>query len=212
MGLNDDLVRGLLEEGIIRSRDVERAMLSVDRSDFVPGRSRREAFFDHPLQIGEGQTISAPHMVVIMAEELMVHEGHRVLEIGGGSGYHAAVIAKMVGPKGHVYTVERIASLVKWGRENLVKAGIDNVTFIEGDGSTGYGEGAPYDRIYYTCAAPNVPQVVIDQLVDGGIILGIVGPKYGVQRLMRYTKVGGKIEKEGLTRCVFVPLIGEKGY
>ncbi|MGA1822934.1 MAG: protein-L-isoaspartate(D-aspartate) O-methyltransferase [Thermoplasmatota archaeon] len=212
MGMNDDLVRNLMREGIIRSRDVERAMLSVDRSYFVPGRFRREAYFDHPLQIGEGQTISAPHMVAIMAEELLVHEGHRVLEVGGGSGYHAAVIAKMVGSTGHVYTVERIPSLVKWGRENLIRAGIDNVTFIEGDGSTGYPEGSPYDRIYYTCAAPNIPQVVIDQLTDGGIILGIVGPKHGVQRLMRYIKIGNRIEKEGLTRCVFVPLIGEMGY
>jgi protein-L-isoaspartate(D-aspartate) O-methyltransferase len=118
----------------------------------------------------------------------------------------------MVGSNGHVFTVERIPSLVKWGRENLRKAGIDNVTFVEGDGSTGYREGSPYDRIYYTCAAPNVPEVVLDQLKDGGIILGIVGPKHGVQRLMRYTKVGGKVDKEGLTRCVFVPLIGEMGY
>jgi protein-L-isoaspartate(D-aspartate) O-methyltransferase len=210
--MNDELIRNLINEGIIRSREVERAMLSVDRSFFVPGRSKREAYFDHPLQIGEGQTISAPHMVAIMAEELLVHNGHKVLEIGGGSGYHAAVISRMVGPEGHVYTVERIPSLVKWGRENIRKAGIDNVTFVEGDGSTGYEKGSPYDRIYYTCAAPNVPQMVLDQLNDGGIILGIVGPKHGVQRLMRYTKIGGKIEKEGLTRCVFVPLIGEMGY
>jgi protein-L-isoaspartate(D-aspartate) O-methyltransferase len=212
VGLNEDLIRNLIEEGIIRSKDVESAMMSVDRSYFVPGRSRKEAYFDHPLQIGGGQTISAPHMVAIMAEELMVRKGLRVLEIGGGSGYHAAVIAKMVGSEGHVYTIERIPSLVKWGRENLVKAGIDNVTFIEGDGSTGYGEGSPYDRIYYTCAAPKVPDVVFDQLLDGGMVLGVIGPKHGVQRLMRYRKVGDMIEKEALTRCVFVPLIGEMGY
>jgi len=212
VGLNDDLVRNLMAEGIIRSRGVEAAMLSVDRSYFVPGKLRRESYFDHPLQIGEGQTISAPHMVAIMAEELLVHRGQRVLEIGGGSGYHAAVISSMVGPAGHVFTVERIPSLVRWGRENIKRSGIGNVTFIEGDGSVGYPDEAPYDRIYYTCAAPNVPKAVMDQLVDRGILLGVIGPKHGVQRLTRFTRSGDRIEKEGLTRCVFVPLIGEEGY
>jgi len=212
MRSNGELVEQLVRDGEIRTERVRQAFLSVDRAHFVPGREPREAYSDNPLPTFDGQTISAPHMVAIMAEELFAEEGMKVLEIGGGSGYHAAVIGRLVGPTGSVVSVERISRLSQWGKENLLRAGVDNVTMVIGDGSKGYPKGAPYDRIYYTCAAPDVPEVVIGQLREGGIILAVVGPAYGTQRLVRLTKRMGGMAEEKLTYCVFVPLIGEHGY
>jgi SAM-dependent methyltransferase len=129
-------------------------MSRVPRELFVPEELRSEAYYDLPLPIGFGQTISAPHMVAIMCEILDLQEGMTVLEVGGGRGYHAAVMAYMVGPKGHVYSVERIPELVARARENLSKAGITNVTMVEGDGSLGLPEHAPYDRISVAAMRP----------------------------------------------------------
>jgi len=206
------LVNDLKEEGIIRSRRVEEAILAVNRELFTDTPLKTCAYLDRPLPIGGGQTISAPHMVAIMAEEMLCKEGDRVLEIGSGSGYHAAVVSRLVGPEGHVYSVERVHELAVRAERNINEANIGNITIIEGDGSLGYPEKAPYDRIYYTCAAPEIPDLVMDQLARGGILLGVVGPIGSVQRLIRYTKEGGRVKEEKLTRCVFVPLIGELGY
>ena len=206
------LVNELYSRGDIRSQGVRSAMLSVPREHFVPALLKRESYLDRPLPIGKGQTISAPHMVAIMADEMDAGPGQKVLEIGTGSGYHAAVVSRLIVPGGHVYTVERLGSLVRSSRENLSRAGIDNVTVVEGDGSIGFPDSAPYDRIYYTCAAPDVPSTVLEQLAEGGLILAVVGPKSGVQRLVRLRKKGGRMIEERLTHCVFVPLIGELGY
>ena len=208
----DSLIDDLVREGVIHSPPVERAMRAVRREDFVPRRLRMSAYADHPLPIGGGQTISAPHMVAIMAEELQVEEGDSVLEIGTGSGYHAAVISHLVGQKGRVFSVERLEGLADEGRRNIIRSGISNVQVIGADGSGGYPDKAPYDRIYYTCAAPKVPKIVMDQLKEGGVLLGVVGPNGGVQVLIRYRKKDGKIEEEPLMRCVFVPLMGKYGY
>ncbi|MCK5772947.1 MAG: protein-L-isoaspartate(D-aspartate) O-methyltransferase [Thermoplasmata archaeon] len=208
----DSLVDDLVMEGVIHSPPVERAMRAVRREDFVPGRLRGSAYADHPLPIGGGQTISAPHMVAIMAEELQVEEGNSVLEIGTGSGYHAAVVSHLVGPEGRIISIERVDRLADNGRKNLIISGISNVQVIGADGSGGYPDGAPYDRIYYTCAAPKIPMRVMDQLKEGGVLLGVVGPNGGVQVLIRYRKKDGKIEDEPLMRCVFVPLMGKYGY
>ncbi len=208
----DSLIDDLVREGVIHSPPVERAMRTVKREYFVPNHLGRSAYADHPLPIGGGQTISAPHMVAIMAEELLVDEGNKVLEIGTGSGYHAAVVSHLVGPGGRVFSVERLEGLAEKGRRNIIRSGISNVSVIGADGSGGYPEEAPYDRIYYTCAAPMVPEIVMDQLKEGGILLGVVGPNGGVQVLIRYRKKDGRIEEEPLIRCVFVPLIGEYGY
>ncbi|MGA1848939.1 MAG: protein-L-isoaspartate O-methyltransferase, partial [Thermoplasmatota archaeon] len=162
--------------------------------------------------IGSGQTISAPHMVAIMAEALLCRRGHKVLEIGSGSGYHAAVVSRLVGEEGHVFSMERVPDLAGFARRNIDEAGISNVTIIEGDGSVGHPEQAPYDRIYYTCAAPKIPGQVMDQLSESGILLGVVGPNGGIQRLIRYRKEKGTLREERMTHCVFVPLIGELGY
>jgi protein-L-isoaspartate(D-aspartate) O-methyltransferase len=184
----------------------------VDRKYFVTSSSGVMAYEDTPLPTMNGQTISAPHMVAIMAEELRAGPGMNVLEIGGGSGYHAAIVSRLISPGGKVISIEVVPDLAGWGRENLKRAGIDNVEMILGDGSIGYAKGSQYDRIYYTAGAPEVPKMVRDQLKDGGIILGVVGPPYGTQRLIRYTKKGDRWEEEKMTHVIFVPLIGEKGY
>lgn len=206
------LVEELFLRGDIRTTEVRSAMLSVPRELFVPTFIRFEAYNDRPLPIGRGQTISAPHMVAIMAEEMDAGPGQKVLEIGTGSGYHAAVVSRLVQPGGHVFTVERIGDLVLEARTNLSRAGIENVTVFDGDGSIGLPEHAPFDRIYYTCAAPDIPGSVLRQLADGGFLLGVVGPMNGVQRLIRIKKKDGTVSKEQLTHCVFVPLIGKEGY
>lgn len=187
-------------------------MLAVHREDFMPESIRYASYADRPQDIGQGQTISAPHMVAIMVEAMRARDGHRVLEVGGGSGYHAAVMAHVVGTTGHVYTVERLEPLAERARANLGTAGLsDRVTVLLGDGSCGWAEEAPYDRISVACAAPDVPEPMLMQLADDGMLLIPVGGRY-VQELTRITRVGTKFRKEGLGGCVFVPLVGRCGY
>jgi protein-L-isoaspartate(D-aspartate) O-methyltransferase len=172
--------------------------MAVPRHLFLPPEMCEQAYVDTPLQIGEGQTISAPHMVAIMAEALDLHPGLKVLEVGGGSGYHAAVMAELVRPGGKVFTIERIPLLVEMARKNLEAAGYSEVVeVIEGDGTRGLPEHAPYDRISVAAAAPHVPEPLKDQLSDGGKML---------------VPVGGSWYPENLGGCVFVPLIGEHGH
>ena len=204
------LIERLKRYGYIRSKEVENAMLSVRREDFVPPSVRRYAYDDTPLEIGFGQTISAPHMVAMMCEELELKKGLKILEIGAGSGYHAAVISKIIGEEGKVYSIERIAELAEFARKNLEKAGIKNVEVIEGDGSLGLPEHAPYDRILVTCSAPDIPKPLIEQLKEGGIILIPVGRTFSV--LIKGIKKGKRLEKREICECAFVPLIGKYGF
>ncbi len=194
--------------GRINDRVVE-AMAGVPRDLFVPEELRSEAYFDLPLPIGFGQTISAPHMVAIMCEILDLRDGMTVLEVGGGSGYHAAVMAKLVGPKGHIYSMERIPELIAKARESLKKAGIANVTMIEGDGSIGLPEHAPYDRISVAATAPSVPEPLKQQLSIGGKLVIPVG--VGFQELVLVTRKNGFVTEEKMG-VAFVPLIGKYGF
>jgi len=207
------LVEGLAARGYITKPEVVEAMKAVRRHLFVPEDRRSYSYADHPLDIGEGQTISAPHMVGIMIEQLDLRVGHRVREVGGGSGYHAAVTAEVVGPKGHVYTVERIASLAERARQNLDRAGYAGcVTVVVGDGSMGLPEHAPYDRIFVACASPGIPPPLFEQLRERGKMLVPVGSGFLGQDLILVEKKDGKMVKKDLGGCVFVPLIGEHGY
>ena len=211
-GLRDRLVDSLLRRGYVTSTSVETAMRRVPREEFVPQRLRDEAYTDTPLPIGDGQTISAPHMVAIMAERLEVQPGHKVLEVGAGSGYHAAVVAELVRPGGRVFTVERFESLARFAEANLARAGYsDTVEVIVGDGSLGLPEHAPFDRIFVACGAPSVPSPLIEQLSDGGHMLVPVGGKM-YQDLIKVIKRGKKVTTENHGGCVFVPLVGEHGY
>jgi len=207
------LVEALVEEGVIRSKIVKEAMLKVPREEFVPKHLRDYAYEDTPLPIGYGQTISAPHMVALMCEEAQLAPGMRVLEIGTGSGYHAAVIAEIVGPKGAVYSIERLAELSSFARRNLARTGyLDRVTLIVGDGSMGYPPAAPYDRIIVTAAAPEIPPPLINQLARGGIMVIPVGDRFSQILYVIRKKSDGSIEYKTVTPCLFVPLVGRHGW
>ncbi len=202
----EDLLEGM--KGRINERVIE-AMTKVPREQFVPEDQKSMAYGDIPLYIGYGQTISAPHMVAIMCDILDLQLGMSVLEVGGGSGYHAAVMAELVGPQGHVYSMERIHELVVLAKENLQRVGIMNVTMIEGDGSIGLPEHAPYDRISVAASAPSVPEPLKQQLKPGGKMVIPVGT--GFQDLMLITRKNG-FETEVQMPVAFVPLIGKYGF
>jgi len=205
-----NLVQLLKREGRIHSKTVEEAFLRIPRELFVPESMKPQAYLDTPLSIGYGQTISAPHMVAIMVEALDLKPGQKILEVGAGSGYHAAIVATIIAPSGHVYTVERIPQLADFAKRNLEEAGIRNVTVVVGDGSQGLPEYAPFDRIYVTCAAPDIPSPLIDQLRDPGKLLIPVGRMYCELELVE--KKDGEIHYRDLGGCAFVPLIGRYGY
>ena len=205
------MVASLKARGYIRSSEVERAMSIVPRHLFLPAEVRGEAYSDTPLPIGEGQTISAPHMVAMMAEALELRSGHKVLEIGTGSGYNAAVMAEVVGEEGSIITIERHASLAEKARIALSEAGYANVSVMIGDGSIGCEEGAPYDRITVTCGAPSIPRPLLDQLKDRGLLVIPVGG-LSYQSLLRVRKLGHDMVTDDLGSVVFVPLLGEKGH
>ena len=200
------LIEELRQHGI--SERVLNAMRSVPRHLFVPEKEQRHAYADYPLPIGWGQTISAPHMVAIMCDLLDIQDGMKILEIGAGSGYHAAVMAELVG-SGHVYAVETIEGLAQFARDNLKKAGITNVTVIVEDGSLGLPGYAPYDRISVACASPEILDTLTAQLKEGGKLVIPVG-KY-LQELYLVTKIDG-LKKEAKGGVMFVPLIGKKGF
>jgi len=203
----EDLLQGM--RGRINDRVIE-AMARVPRGIFLPEQLRSHAYDDSPQPIGWGQTISAPHMVAIMCDLLELEEGMTVLEVGGGSGYHAAVMADLVGPTGVIYSIERIPELVTVARENLLKARVLNVVMIEGDGSLGLPEHAPYDRISVAATAPKVPEPLKQQLKSpGGKMIIPVGTGY--QELVLVTRKNGFSTEERMG-VVFVPLIGEHGF
>jgi protein-L-isoaspartate(D-aspartate) O-methyltransferase len=205
--LNREQLLGSLRDNVKES--VISAMSRVPRELFVPEALKSRAYDDTPLSIGHNQTISAPHMVAIMCDLLDLENGLSVLEVGGGSGYHAAVMATMVSPKGHVYSVERMPELVAMARKNLEKAGIKNVTMIEADGSIGLPEHAPYDRISVAATAPKVPEPLKQQLKVGGKMVLPVGRDY--QELYLVTRKNGFSMEEKMG-VIFVPLIGEEGF
>ena len=155
-----------------------------------------------------------------MNEALQLEVGNKVLEVGAGSGWHAATIAELVAPSGaprseygHIYTVEIVQGLADFARKNIMKAGYgDRVTIVSGDGSLGFPDKAPYDRILVTAAAPDIPKPLIDQLKSGGIMLIPVGSPSLFQNLMKVTKTNGKIKEENLGGVAFVPLTGKFGH
>jgi protein-L-isoaspartate(D-aspartate) O-methyltransferase len=205
-----NLVETLKKRGYIKTKPVEEGFLKTPRELFLPDNLKTKAYIDTPQQIGKGQTISAPHMVAIMCEKLDLKEKQKILEIGAGSGYHAAVVSDIIGEKGHIYTIERFSNLAENARINLKKANITNVTVELGDGSEGLKKYAPYDRIYVTCAAPSIPKPLIEQLKDPGKMLIPVGGTICTLYLLE--KINGKIKKEEHGGCAFVPLIGKYGH
>jgi len=209
-----DLVLKLKDMGHIKTEKVKEAMLNVPREEFMTPETKSLAYIDRPIPLKRGQTISAPHMVAIISEKLSLEPGMKVLEIGTGFGYNAAVIAELLGPEGHVYTIERIESLKETADQNLKRTGYSkNVTVIWGDGTKGYPDQAPYDRIYATASAPKVPEPLKSQLKIGGRLLAPVGQDSSYQELQCIVRISeNEYKSYNLGGVIFVPMIGEHGW
>jgi protein-L-isoaspartate(D-aspartate) O-methyltransferase len=192
----------------IKDKAILDAIMKVHRHLFVPKGMGDSAYGNYPLPIGAGQTISQPYTVAFMLQALELKKGHKVLEVGTGSGWNAALIAEMVKP-GKVYTTEIVPELAVFARKNLKK--YSNAEVVAVDGSAGYKKEAPYDRIVVTAACPRIPMPLIKQLADEGVLVAPVGEEYG-QQMMQLKKKGDKILERNLGSFVFVPLIGKYGF
>lgn len=192
----------------IRNPLVIRAMQVVPRHLFVPEALEREAYGSSALPIGVGQTISAPHMVALMTEALELEGDERVLEVGTGSGYQAAVLFEITS---RLVTIERVPELARRAQRLFTELFLEGIVVKVGDGTQGYPEAAPYDRIVITAAAPHVPPVLFEQLAQNGILVAPIGSRIE-QTLMRYRRKPEGPEEEAICRCVFVPLLGRDAF
>lgn len=202
------MVENQLRRRGIRDARVLQAFRDVPRHLFVPPERIDEAYDDHPVDIGLGQTISQPYMVALMTEVLRLRGGERALEVGTGSGYQAAILAKLCAT---VYTVERFADLSRQAQALLERIGIGNVRFRVGDGTLGWPEEAPFDRIIVTAGGPEVPRSLEVQVADGGRLAMPVGNRGG-QDLVALERHGERLERENYGGCVFVRLVGQEGW
>lgn len=199
----EQMVRSQLAERGIGDLRVLEAMRSVPRHEFVPEEFRSRAYEDHPLPIGEGQTISQPYIVAAMLERLALRENDCVLEVGTGSGYVTALLSVLCA---QVFSVERYASLAASARAALLRLGYNNVAIHVGDGTLGWSEVAPFDAILVSAATPEVPPALFEQLREGGRMILPVGPAFS-QELQLIRKVGGRAKVTVLEGCRFVPLV-----
>ena len=202
----DILLDYLERKNYLKTSKVREAMLAVDRRNFVRSSDRLLAYDDTPLRIGQGQTISAPHMVAMMLEELNLYGEDNLLEIGSGCGYHAAVASKIVSK---VTTIERIPYIYELACENL--EGYENIDIINGDGSRGFEPNSPYQKIMVTCGAPRVPTPLIDQLEKGGLMVIPVGGRIA-QELLTIEKTSTGIAVSRRPGVAFVPMIGANAF
>lgn len=204
-----EMVEDQLRRRGIRDPRVLNAMLVTPREEFVPENLRGEAYSDAPLAIGHGQTISQPYMTALMAELLELRGDEKVLDVGTGSGYHAAVLGALAR---EVVSIERIPELKEIARENLRRAGLDgNIVVICGDGSIGVPELAPFDAISVAAAAPGTPPTLLAQLRDPGILVIPAGTRKD-QQLQVVRKENGKIKTRRVSGCRFVPLLGREAF
>jgi protein-L-isoaspartate(D-aspartate) O-methyltransferase len=204
------MIAGQIETRGVTAPRVLEALRHVPREEFVPAALARFAYDDGPLPIGVGQTISQPYIVAAMIAAAWVSPGDRVLEIGTGSGYGAAVVSRIAD---EVFTVERIESLAEAARNRLAELGYTNVHVLAGDGSLGWPEHAPYDAIVVTAGGPKVPRPLLSQLASGRRLVMPVGETQGGQRLVRVVRTDEhEYEYEDLEEVAFVPLIGAEGW
>lgn len=207
--LRRDMVEGQIFNRGITNKRILSAFLEVPREEFVPCNMRRYAYKDGPVSIGFGQTISQPYMSALMIECLDPQPADKVLEIGTGLGYQAAVLSRL---SRIIYTVERIPELAKQAKVILDKLGYDNVVVKVGDGTLGWSEFAPYDKIIVSAGAPTIPKRLLKQLKEGGRMVVPVGSRYS-QVLKVISKLSNdKVVEKEETPCIFVPLIGEDGW
>ncbi|HDQ40126.1 MAG TPA: protein-L-isoaspartate(D-aspartate) O-methyltransferase [Desulfonatronum sp.] len=196
----------LIERYGFRDNAVLKAMRAVPRHLFIPERERHAAYADRPVPIGYGQTISQPFIVAYMTAIAKVDQDSRVLEIGAGSGYQAAVLAELTE---HVYTIEIVSELAKWAEERLLRAGYDTVRVKQGDGYYGWEEFAPFDAIVVTAAAPHIPPSLVQQLKEGGRIVIPVGSPFRTQQLVLVERKGDEVRTRNLMPVRFVPFTRE---
>jgi len=202
------MVESQLRARGIRDERVLASMLRVPRHEFVSGEYRDQVYEDHPIPIGEGQTVSQPYIVAIMLEVLALDPSDTVLEVGTGSGYQTALLAELTR---HVYSVERHVSLARTAQATLTRLGYTNVEVLLGDGSHGLPERAPFDAIVVSAAAPQIPPPLFQQLHEGGRMVIPVGPAHA-QELQLVRKQSGQPVVTNLEGCRFVPLIGSQAY
>lgn len=208
---NDKLIQGIKCLEYLKSKRVEDALRKYKREFFVPENLKHLAYRDFPISIGFNQTISQPSTVVVMTEALEIKEGDKILEIGTGSGWQAAILSYLVGDKGKVYTIEIIEELAEFAKSNIKKLGIKNIEVFAKDGSEGLKEKAPFDKIIVTAACPDIPKPLLEQLKDGGIMVLPIGNLY-LQEMYIAKKSKGKLEKKGIGSFMFVPLVGKYGF
>jgi protein-L-isoaspartate(D-aspartate) O-methyltransferase len=206
--LRDFMVRTQLIPREIKDERLLRVMRKVPRHLFVDESIQHKAYEDMALPIGEGQTISQPYMVAIMTELLELKGNEKVLEVGTGSGYQAAILAEL---SKEVYSVERFEALAQRAQEKFRSLGYVNIYVRVGDGTLGWPEEAPFDRIIVTAGTPRIPEPFIQQLSQGGIIVAPVGERFA-QQILKVKKSEGKLSKGYYTPCVFVPLVGRYGW
>jgi protein-L-isoaspartate(D-aspartate) O-methyltransferase len=211
--MNFDILRKrMVEEQLmprgINDQKVLQAFYKVERHLFMPRELRETSYADYPVPIGEGQTISQPFIVALMTECLGLSGEEKVLEIGTGSGYQTAILAELAK---EVYSVERFAKLSKNAESALRETGYQNVKLKVGDGSLGWPEEAPFDRIIITAASPRIPLPLTEQLKDGGRLVLPLGESFS-QMLTVVEKKGNKLESTEVCGCVFVPLVGKYGW
>lgn len=216
--IKERLIAHYRRSGYVRDEKAFDAFMSVPREMFVPKTQASSAYRDHPLPLmNTGQTISAPHMTIMILDYLELEVGQTILEIGAGSGYQAALIAAIVSTDeknpGHVFSIEIVPELVEFAKENLNRAGFsESVTVIEGDGTLGYEEKAPFDRIILTAAGPILPPPLMEQLKVGGSLVMPLGRPGLWQQMTRFRKISQtKVTKEKLSSVAFVPLRGRHG-
>lgn len=211
MATKEELIKNWISSGTVRDKRVIESFRKVPREEFIEESRKEESYGDYPLPIGEGQTISQPTTVMIMTQALELKEGDKVLEVGSGSGYQAAIIASIVGEKGKVISTEIVDELAESAKSNIKKLKLKNVEIIKHDGSKGYAKEAPYDRIIITAACPKIPKPLIKELKEGGIIVAPVG-NMNEQIMIKGRKIKGELVEENLGNFMFVPLKGKYGY
>ncbi|MGB9719102.1 MAG: protein-L-isoaspartate(D-aspartate) O-methyltransferase [Candidatus Anstonellales archaeon] len=204
---NREMVKRLRETGFLFSPIVEKAMLSIDRKIFVPERYAEDAYYDVALPIKNQSTISAPGIVAFMLSHLDLKKGQNVLEVGAGSGYNAAIIAKIISP-GKLTTTEIDAEVLEIARNNLARFNFKNIELVHCNGSVGYEKNAPYDRIIVTGAMPRIPESLKSQLKPDGLLLSPVGQYF--QKLVLFSKSTNEYKE--LLDVVFVPIVGKDGF
>ncbi len=206
----ESLIKYWQKYKVITDKEVIAAFKKLPRENFLPEDLKKQAYDDFPLPIGHNQTVSQPTTIMIMLQALELKKTDKVLEVGTGSGYNAALISNIL-KQGKIYTTEIIPELAESSRLNLEKLKIKNVEVIKTDGSKGHKEKSPYDKIIVTAACPKIPNILIKQLKINGILIAPVGPLYN-QQMLKIIKHPNKLEIKNLGNFIFVPLQGEHGF